>query len=93
MKESLTIEEATQTLRALKDLIASEGWKIYIDVVREQQAVRAQEAMTAVATRDETYNREYSKGAFAGLTAAAGIPEHMIDDLTEQLENNQNDPE
>lgn len=84
--QTLNIERADQAVVALRQLLASEGWKAYIAIVEKQQIARLDAILlTPLQGVDAAFEQEYKKGEIAGMRTAISLPETMVETLTEAL--------
>lgn len=86
MRDDLTLEQKTEVMRDLKDLVASAGWKTYISIVQQQVHIREVLLDEPLETHDQVLNQEFMKGVRKGLKTSVDLPATVIDDLMNQIE-------
>lgn len=85
--EEMTLEEAQRISHAMKELVASDGWKYYCSLVMQQQKTRLDHyLLVPLATLDSALEQEFSKGEIAGMRTAIAMPENIISDCAEIAE-------
>jgi hypothetical protein len=73
--------------RILRDLIESEGWKVFAAVVQAQQDARVVDMVSApLETLDGALRQEFTKGGIAAVQRVMQLPEVLIDELTQEIE-------
>lgn len=78
--EEISSEKRADLKHALKQLLASEGWKQYIGVITSQQRQRFdQVVLQPLPGADAVYAQEYMKGEIQGLRMAASMPQAIIE--------------
>lgn len=88
-KEELLQEEnnLTETIRELKELIASPVWKKYSDLIESQVEGRINTfILSPLATLDGALEQEYAKGEIAGMRLSLGIIPSLIDNMAVDLD-------
>ena len=79
MDERLT--EAVKYKNALNAFIKSEGWKVFVDIARENIHNRTQVILLEPSTSmDDVLPKEFMKGEVAGITAMLLYPEIKIEE-------------
>lgn len=93
--EEITLEKGAEIKRALKDMLASEGWAYYISVIEKQQTIRLdQVVLQPLAGHDAVFQQEFMKGEIQGLRMAVSLPQTLIEACelaVEQLKAEQGD--
>lgn len=85
--ENLTIESAEVAHKALSDMLASEGWKIYIDIIAGHcQARRDQYELVPLKSMDQVLEEQFVKGELSGLRLAESLATSITEALVEDLE-------
>ncbi len=88
MTEETHYEESIRYVNALKKLIASEGWKIFVDISHENiHDRREQIVLQPLSSMDETLPTEFMKGEVAGITAMLLYPGIKIEECEGILES------
>jgi hypothetical protein len=78
--------ELAETIRELKDLIASRAWGRYSGLMEEQIQGRIDSIiLSPVAGADATYHQEYAKGEIAGIKLALLIIPNLIDNMEDDF--------
>lgn len=81
-----SIEKLDARVMALRELVASAGWKEYIAIVEEQAAYREQQViLVPLSSADQVYAQEFAKGELNALRSTKFMPEHIIEGDLEQL--------
>lgn len=78
--EETQYEESIRMVNALKVLVASEGWKILVDIAKEQSHNREQKiVLVPLSCMDEVLPQEFMKGEVAGITVLLAMPKIQIE--------------
>lgn len=84
--EEITLDKGPEIARALKDLVASEGWAYYISVVETQHRARTDKILLEpLSGTDAVYGQEYMKGEVQGLRLAVNLPQTLIETIEQEL--------
>jgi hypothetical protein len=85
--EAANIEQMTEIARALKDLVASMGWKYYCNVVAAQKEARRQLVLLKpLDSMDGVLAQEYAKGEYQGFSVCEQLPTQLLEDLMNGIE-------
>jgi hypothetical protein len=80
MAEESQYEEAIRNINALKKLVASDGWQIFVDIGKEQMHDRTQPVVLKPLTDiGGVLHQEFTKGEIAGITVMLAMPEVQIE--------------
>jgi len=71
--------------RALEGMVATEGWKVYQEILQAQVDHAATEAMSGSGGLDGMIQKEGAKGVFRGLRLALTLPQVTIAAMKELL--------
>lgn len=82
------IEGGESLLHGLKQLVDSDGWKLYRSIVEKQQTARFDSiVLQPIPTIDAALEQEYRKGEIQGMRLALTLPAALIENLTEAVKS------
>lgn len=70
---------------AMKELLASEGWRMVSSFLLGQTAIRQQKLLEPCGGQDQAYAQEYMKGEAAAFKIAAAVPERLLRSAEETM--------
>lgn len=86
LNDEASLEENERFVSAMKGLLASDGWKVYCDVIEKQQVVRFDGIiLNPLASMDQVLEQEYKKGEIAGLRMCLQLPQTLLSVAEEAL--------
>lgn len=86
LNDEANLEENERFVAVMKGLLASEGWKVYCDVIEKQQVVRFDGIiLSPLASMDQVLEQEYKKGEVAGLRMCLRLPQALLEAAEENL--------
>lgn len=77
--------EDLRTMRVLEELIATNGWKVYSELVNRLKFEQHTKVLQPVGSIGELFFAEYAKGAVYGLTQATDLPGIIIQGVRESV--------
>lgn len=84
--DEFNLEKAERMHHALRQLVASDGWKEYIAIMAQHQKVRLDMIVLApLSGVDAAFEQEYKKGEIAGISLALSFPQTVIESLDTAL--------
>jgi len=80
------MEEVRKTLREFQELLDSTGWARLVEVLEGQIAARVQLIRQPAEGFDGLVKQEFAKGEAAALELCKLLPERIVEDFQQQLD-------
>ena len=81
MSDTISEQDSEAKIHALRELLASRGWLLLKEVLRQQHDIRVGGILYEPTTPHGVYQQEFKKGEVATLDLVQKLPDQIIESL------------
>ena len=81
-----SLEELYGQLRAMEELVESDGWQYLVQIAKNQTAAREGTLRAPLESQDGVFLQEFVKGELSGIATFLALPESIVESLKQDIE-------